>query len=78
MAKIKLKEDNMAMFMICEAIGPERKDFMDIKPDENGFYDLKITLNGKELNVERFLTNLQRSYDKVCDNFCKSFEENLY
>lgn len=78
MAKIKLKEDNMALFMISEAIGPERKDFMDIKPDKNGFYDLKITLNGKELNVERFLTNLQRSYDNACDNFCKSFEENLY
>lgn len=69
MAKINLIENNgsinMALFMLCEAIGDERKDFMGITPDSNGFYDLNITLNGKELNVERFLENLNRSYNEA-------------
>lgn len=63
MAKIKIKNNDMAMFLVCEAIGAEREEFIDIMPDEDGAYDLKITLNGKEINVERFLTSLKRSYD---------------
>lgn len=63
MAKIKLSNNNMAMFMVCEAIGEERKEFMDIKPDADGLYDINITLNGKEINVERFLKSLQASYN---------------
>lgn len=63
MAKIKLTENNMGMFLVCEAIGEERKEFMDIKPDTDGCYDLTITLNGKEINVERFLKSLQASYN---------------
>ena len=51
MAKIKITDNNMAMFLVCEAIGEERKEFMDIKPDDDGLYDLTITLNGKEINV---------------------------
>lgn len=65
MAKIKITDNNMAMFLVCEAIGEERKEFMDIKPDDDGLYDLTITLNGKEINVERFLKNLQRSYNNA-------------
>ena len=63
MAKIKLSNNNMAMFMVCEAIGEERKEFMDIKPDADGLYDINITLNGKGINVERFLKSLQASYN---------------
>lgn len=54
--------------MVCEAIGGERKELHDLKPDENGLYDIRIQLNGKELNVERFLENLYRSY-------CESVKE---
>ena len=50
MSKIKLTDNNMAMFMVCEAIGEERNEFMDIKPDEDGLYDIKTSsfhkLNG--------------------------------
>lgn len=63
MAKINVVNNNMAMFMMCEAIGEERKEFMDLKPDENGLYDVVITLNGTEINVERFLKSLQISYN---------------
>lgn len=63
MAKINVINNNMAMFMMCEAIGEERKEFMDLKPDEDGLYDVVITINGKEINVERFLKNLHRSYN---------------
>ena len=52
----------MAMFMVCEAIGEERKEFTDLKPDEDGLYDMIITINGKEINVERFLKSLLISY----------------
>lgn len=62
MAKIDVINNNMAMFMLCEAIGNERKEWEDLKADENGLYDVKIFLNGKEINVERFIENLYRSY----------------
>ena len=65
MSKIKIRDNNMAMFMVCEAIGEERKEFADIKPDDDGCYDIKITLNGRELNVDRFLNSLQASYSNA-------------
>ena len=65
MSKIKIRNNNMAMFMVCEAIGEERKEFADIKPDDEGCYDIKITLNGRELNAERFLSSLQTSYNNA-------------
>lgn len=68
MAKIRITDNKMAMFMVCEAIGEELEEWKDLKPDENGLYDIRIQLNGKELNVERFLENLYRSY-------CKSIKE---
>ena len=61
MAKIDAVNNKMTMFMLCEAIGEDR-DVIDIKADENGLYDIKIIFNGQELNVERFLENLYRSY----------------
>lgn len=63
MAKIKVDVmgNEMAMFIMCEAIGSEQ-DLMDFHADENGEYDIKIIFNGKELNVERFIDNLQKSY----------------
>lgn len=63
MAKIKLSDNSMAMFMVCEAVGKDRQGFIDVKPDEDGLYDLTITLNGKELDVEAFLRSLHRSYN---------------
>ena len=65
MAIVNVIDNDMAMFMLCEAIGEERKEFMDLKPDEDGLYDVVITLNGKEINVERFLESLQTSYDNA-------------
>lgn len=62
MAKIDVINNNMAMFMLCEAIGNESKEWEDLKADEDGLYDVKIFLNGKEINVERFIENLYRSY----------------
>ena len=61
MAKIDVINNKMAMFMLCEAIGEER-DVIDFQADENGLYDVKILFNDQELNVERFIENLQRSY----------------
>ena len=63
MAKINVVNNNMAMFLICEAIGEERKEFMNLKPDADGLYDVVITLNGKEIDVKRFLKSLQISYN---------------
>lgn len=65
MAKIDVVNSDMAMFMMCEAIDEERKEFMDLKPDKDGLYDVVITLNGKEINVERFLKSLQMSYNNA-------------
>ena len=73
MSKIKLTNNNMAMFMVCEAIGEERNEFMDIKPDEDGLYDIKITLNGKEINVDRFLRSLQTSYNNAEKNMVQVY-----
>ena len=64
MAKINIINNDMAMFMMCEAISEERKEFIDLKPDEDGLYDVVITLNGKEINVERFLKSLHISYNE--------------
>ena len=65
MAKINVTNNNMALFMLSEAIGEERKEFTDIKPDNDGLFDIDITLNGKEINVERFLASLQLSYNNA-------------
>jgi hypothetical protein len=65
MAKINVCKNTMAMFMLCEAIGNERNEWKGLKPDKNGCYDINIQLNGKEINVERFLENLQRSYQEA-------------
>lgn len=65
MAKINIVDSDMAMFMLCEAIGEERKEFTDLRPNEDGLYDVVITLNGKEVNTERFLKSLQISYDNA-------------
>lgn len=65
MAKINVINNDIALFMVCEAIGEERKEFMDLTPDEDGLYDVVITLNGKEINVERFLKSLQISYNNA-------------
>ncbi len=61
MAKIDVINNKMAMFMLCEAIGEDR-DIIDFQADENGLYDVKILFNGQELNVERFVENLQKNY----------------
>ena len=61
MAKIDVMNNRMAMFMLCEAIGEDR-DIVDFHADVNGLYDVKIIFNDKELNVERFIENLHRSY----------------
>lgn len=65
MSKVCIGDRDMATFLVCEAIGEERKDFQDLQPDENGMYDLVITVNGKELNVDRFLDSLNRSYQEA-------------
>ena len=73
----------MAMYLICEAIDTETKDFKDLSPDENGMYDLTIQINGKELNVERFLTNLNESYKnavkrQATDTLISQYDEILH
>lgn len=65
MAKINVINNNMAMFMLCEAIGGETEKWEDLHPDENGMYDLNILLNGREINVERFIENLHKSYHEA-------------
>lgn len=62
MAKVDVIRNKMAMFMLCEAIGGDREEFKDLKSDENGLYDVNITLNGFEVDVNRFIENLDRSY----------------
>ncbi len=61
MAKIDITNNKMAMFMLCEAIEQDR-DVINVQADENGLYDVKIIFNDQELNVERFIENLYRSY----------------
>lgn len=65
MAKININNNSMALFMVYEAIVGEREEWKELEPDENGMYDLNIQLNGKELNVERFIENLQKSYQQA-------------
>ncbi len=66
MAKIDVLNNKMAMFMLCEAIGEDRKEWTDsIRAGENGFYEINIQFEGKEINVERFLQNLHRSYQEA-------------
>lgn len=64
MGKIDVINNKMAMFMLCEAIGKDR-DVIDFQADENGLYDVKILFNDQELDVERFIENLQRSYQNA-------------
>lgn len=65
MAKINVIDNKMAMFMLCEAIADETKDWKDLQPDGNGMYEVNIQLNGREVNVERFIENLYRSYQEA-------------
>lgn len=65
MAKIDVINNNKAKFMLCEAIGSEREEWIDLKADEKGLYDINIQLNGREINVERFIENLHKSYQDV-------------
>ena len=65
MAKINILEDQnkMALWMICEAIGDQREDFKnEMKKDENGYHEISLFLNGKELDFERFLNALELAY----------------
>jgi hypothetical protein len=61
-AKVDVIHNKMAIFMLCEAIGGDREEFKDLKADENGLYDVTITLNGIKVDVNRFIENLDRSY----------------
>lgn len=65
MAKINIINNNMAMFMLCEAISGETDEWKDLHSDENGLYDVNIQLNGREINVERFIENLHKSYQEA-------------
>ena len=68
MAKISLKPDSMAEFMVCEAIAQDRHEFEDVMcPDENGRFDISIQINGRELNANRFLEALHRSYTECVE-----------
>ncbi len=62
MAKVDVINNKMAMFILCEAIGKDREKFKDLKADSNGLYDVTITLNGIEVDINRFLENLDISY----------------
>ena len=62
MAKINIVNNDMTMFMMCEAIAGETDEWKDLQPDENGLYNINIQLNGREINVERFIENLHKSY----------------
>lgn len=65
MAKINILEDQnkMALWMICEAIGDQREEFKnEMKKDENGYHEISLFLNGKELDFERFLNALELTY----------------
>ena len=60
MSKIKLSSYPMAMYMICEAIGDNRN--INMKPDKNGMHDITLTFNGQEIDFEKFIVNLSKSY----------------
>lgn len=62
MANVDVIHNKMAMFILCEAIGGEREEFKDLKADSNGLYDVSISINGIEVNVNRFIENLDKSY----------------
>ena len=65
MAKINILEDQnkMALWIICEAIGDQREEFKnEMKKDENGYHEISLFLNGKELDFERFLNALELAY----------------
>ena len=64
MAQLDVINNKMAMFMVCEAIEQD-KDVIDIQADKKGLYDVKILFNNQELNVERFIENLQRNYQEA-------------
>lgn len=65
MAKINVINNSMAMFILCEAIAGETEEWKDLQSDENGMYEVNIQLNGREINVERFIENLHRSYQEA-------------
>lgn len=65
MSRIDITKNKMALFLVCEAIGEERKEFMDLEPDEDGLYDISIKINGKEVNTNRFIDTLQISYNEA-------------
>jgi hypothetical protein len=65
MAKVNIIKNKMAIFMLCEAIGGETEKWKNLETDKDGFYDVNIQLNGREVDVERFLENLYRSYQEA-------------
>ena len=64
MTKINLKNSNIAMIMICEAIGEgiDEWDPKDFDSDDDGLYDIAIKFNGKEINAKKFIESLDIIY----------------
>ncbi len=77
MAKIDVINNQMAMFMVCEAVAEQRHDF-DFRADENGLYDLSIQFNGKEVDVQRFLDHLQENYHNAVKKQAADLLSNEY
>lgn len=65
MAKINVLNNSMAMFLLCETIAEETDEWKDVQSDENGMYEVNIQLNGREINVERFIENMHASYQEA-------------
>ena len=78
MSKIDIVTNKMALFMVCEAIGSDHELRKTIEPDENGLYDLTISVNGKEINAERFIEGLYESYKQAVKAAARDLLDNEY
>ena len=63
--KINLKENNLAIWIICESIGKEY-DLINKFNNSNGLeHDIVLTVDGVELNFLNFINSINKNYNEV-------------
>lgn len=59
------ERNDMAMFLITSAIGKERWKINDMRRNEDGTVDVKLTVGGVSIDFGKFVQRLSESYNKT-------------
>lgn len=62
---IDLRSDRLAMWVVCEAIKEEHKLFDKFDYSRNGIHDIKLTVDGVELNFLNVINRLDEIHEDM-------------